>query len=725
MRNLVLLRGPAGCGKSTWIEKMGLKQYTLCADEIRVMVQSPILLPDGREQISQKNDKRVWELLYTLLEERMKRGEFCIVDATHARPERVAESYKKLCEKYRYRCYAVQFDTDLDTILDQNLNRNMYKQVPEDVIKTMYAQMERPLPNWVTTIKPEEFNKTFPAVLPMLDFSNYTSIHIFGDIHGCYDPLAEYFSMYPYREDNLYIFTGDYIDRGIQNKAVLEFLISLSEYKNVYFLEGNHEIWLRYYSEDREDEIRSTEFLRYTLPQIKELDKSKLREFCRRLGQLSWFTYHGNKYLVTHGGIPVLPSPYYSSEEYIKGVGKYEDYLLVEQTWNALTYDDHYQIHGHRNTENSPIKNCRVYNLCDTIEFGGYLRVAVLDQDGISEVKIKNNTYFVKEVTEEDVVIPTSEEPSVIIEQLRHNKFIYEKRLNGNVSSFNFTDRAFYEKEWNDQTQRARGLFVNTSTNEVVARAYDKFFNVNETSDTKLAELRRNLVFPVEVYVKYNGFMGIVGYDSETESVWYCSKSSNQSNFSNWFKETLLSFTTEEKLKKLVKDQGYSLVFEVIRKEDPHIIDYEGKDFVILLDAFKRSFTVEKALYRELWSISLELQVPVKEFYRSLLNYNEFYEFCEEVEKVGYRNDVGKTVEGYVMEDSRGYQVKIKSGYYKLWKLFRGIAVSMSKGRPVDTKIFITPESNAIYKFFRTLDRETLAKPIIELRKMFERIYEY
>lgn len=31
MRVLLLLRGGAGCGKSTWIEQNGLKPYTLCA----------------------------------------------------------------------------------------------------------------------------------------------------------------------------------------------------------------------------------------------------------------------------------------------------------------------------------------------------------------------------------------------------------------------------------------------------------------------------------------------------------------------------------------------------------------------------------------------------------------------------------------------------------------------------------------------------------------------
>ena len=42
MRVLLLLRGSDGCGKSTWIDKNGLKPYTLSADDIRLLCQSPV-----------------------------------------------------------------------------------------------------------------------------------------------------------------------------------------------------------------------------------------------------------------------------------------------------------------------------------------------------------------------------------------------------------------------------------------------------------------------------------------------------------------------------------------------------------------------------------------------------------------------------------------------------------------------------------------------------------
>jgi len=41
MRNLVLLRAPAGAGKSTWIKQNNLSQYTISADDVRLLFQSP------------------------------------------------------------------------------------------------------------------------------------------------------------------------------------------------------------------------------------------------------------------------------------------------------------------------------------------------------------------------------------------------------------------------------------------------------------------------------------------------------------------------------------------------------------------------------------------------------------------------------------------------------------------------------------------------------------
>lgn len=111
MRVLLLLRGSAGCGKSTWIEQHGLKPYTLCADDIRLMCSGPKLSADGKEIIDQSNDTVVWNTLFRLLEIRMQNGEFTVIDATNSKTSEM-NRYKTLCEQHKYRIYCVDF-TDI------------------------------------------------------------------------------------------------------------------------------------------------------------------------------------------------------------------------------------------------------------------------------------------------------------------------------------------------------------------------------------------------------------------------------------------------------------------------------------------------------------------------------------------------------------------------------------------------------------------------------------
>ena len=59
MRTLLLFRGAPGCGKSTFIEKNGLKQYALSADDIRLLCQNPALDVNGNTVIAaNQNEKR-------------------------------------------------------------------------------------------------------------------------------------------------------------------------------------------------------------------------------------------------------------------------------------------------------------------------------------------------------------------------------------------------------------------------------------------------------------------------------------------------------------------------------------------------------------------------------------------------------------------------------------------------------------------------------------------
>lgn len=474
MRVLLLLRGSAGCGKSTWIEQNGLKPYTLSADDIRLLCQSPVLQPDGTVGISQSNDKTVWKTLFNLLEIRMQKGEFTVIDATNSKTSEM-NRYKQMCETYKYRMYCVDFtDIPIDEVKRRNACREELKRVPDAAIDKMYSRFKtQKIPSGIKVIKPNELDSIW---MKLFDLSEYKKIHHIGDVHGCHTALKKYIDDNGgIKDDEFYIFCGDYVDRGIENSDVIKYLISIKDKKNVLMLEGNHERWLWLWANGCAG--KSKEFELVTKPQLEDakIDKKDVRQLYRKFGQCAYYKYGENIYLVTHAGLSVLPDnlTFVATDQMIHGVGNYNDFEKIAETFTEKMPLNYYQIHGHRNTKQVPIRvNDRVFNLEGRVEFGGDLRCVQLDKDGMHEVEVHNEVFKTPEMREEQSV--TNSSVADVIISLRANRYIQEKKF-GNISSFNFTSKAFYEKIWDEQTTKARGLYLDTFKGKVAARAYDKF----------------------------------------------------------------------------------------------------------------------------------------------------------------------------------------------------------------------------------------------------------
>ena len=725
MRVLLILRGSAGCGKSTWIEQNGLKDYALSADDIRLMCQSLILQTDGTIGISPNSDKTVWGILFKMLELRMKDGCFTVIDATNSKTSEMTR-YKDLCQKYRFRIYCVDFtDIPIDEVKRRNANRTEVKRVPEDVIDKMYSRFTtQKIPSGITAIKPNELNKIW---YKMIDLSEYKKIHHIGDIHGCYTVLEKYLNDNGgIKDDEFYIFCGDYIDRGIENVEVINFLLSIKDKENVLLLEGNHEQWLYTYGNDIIG--RSKEFEFVTKPQLEEakVDKKTIRQLYRKFAQCAYYKYGDNVYLVTHAGLSIIPDnlTLVSTSQMIKGVGSYNDFENIAETFYEKMPSNYYQIHGHRNTKQLPIRiNDRVFNLEGRVEFGGDLRCVQVDKDGIHEIQIHNDVFRKPEEKESQSVV-TSSVGDVIIE-LRANKYVQEKKFD-NISSFNFTKQAFYDGVWNEQTIKARGLYLDTYKGKVVARAYNKFFSINERPETRLDRLQNQLQFPITAYVKENGYLGIVSYDEYKDELFIASKSTIEENSAKWLKEALYRDVTpenREKMKQYAKDNNVSFVFEnVDMKNDPHIIEYpESK--LYLLDIVYNQMNFEKYDYDTMCDIAYQLGLTPKEKAFEIANWQEFYDWYYEVLESDYEYN-GRKIEGFVIEDNVGYMTKLKLTYYNFWKFMRSVsAESIKYGYIRKTSALTTPLSNEYYAWVRKLHEveniDEVPKDICTLRRMF------
>ena len=715
MRSLIILRGSPASGKSTWVRKMGLENYCLSADGIRLLVQSPIMSStEKHEVICQNNDGYVWQLLFELLEERMKKGEFVVIDATHSRSSDFSR-YNKLCERYRYRRYYVDFsDVSIEECKRRNAEREEYKRVPENVIDKMYSRLEtqQKTSGWVEVDKENFWNE---VGMRLFDLNKCEHIHIFGDIHGCLNPLKKYFEKYPYNENDYYIFSGDYIDRGLQNKETLEFLMPMANYSNVLLLEGNHERWLNHYSMDEYEEIHSKTFLNKTANELRELDKKDIRAFYRKIGQIAYFQYDNKRYLISHGGISYMPKELQliATEQFIKGVGDYN--IQIDEIFSENEKgSDIIQVHGHRNT--FEIDNCsNSYNLEGRVEFGGELRILQLTK-GCEPKMIKiPNDYFGKPEEVNEFRECKTKGIVPVIEQLRASKDIKETTLGNNISSFNFTRNAFYSKKWDSLTCKARGLFVDTEKDKVVARGYEKFFNVNEVKSTELEHLLHTFKGKITCFKKENGFLGILSLVNG--ELFLASKSTNVGEFAEYFKNLFeKSEIDKDKLLDYLKEHDVSLTFEVIDVEnDPHIIEYD-KSKIVLLDIIHNDYEFKREPYEEVQKLSKLIGCECKSIYVEFDDIRDFHRWY--LENTDEENMSHSDIEGVVIENN-GFMTKLKFPYYKFWKFMRRVKEQVAHSNSPKLSSLYNAEANYFFAWLKKQDKSILEKDIITLRKKY------
>lgn len=737
MRVLVLMRGAMGCGKSTFIKERGWEPYTLCADNIRMLAQSPVLDVDGNPTISQQNDKVTWRILFELLENRMKRGDFTVIDATNTKTVEM-NRYKKLADKYRYRIYCIDMtDVPIEVAKERNRQRDPLKFVPEAAIDRAYARFaNQKIPSGITVLKPNETDK---ILYHPIDLSSYDKVHVIGDIHGCYTALKQFMDSQNIDGNEYFIFLGDYLDRGIELGKTLNYLMDISEkYRNVTFLEGNHEGVLRHWAND--EPVNTKEFRQNTAPALEgfNVDKKRARIFCRKLAQCMFFKYDESIVLVTHGGISTIPKSnlvYIATEQMIKGVGNYGDSDYVDDAFRDETPYNYIQVHGHRNETNTPVRvNEAAFNLNGNVERGGYLRAVTFTHGGVTEThEIKNDIYYIPEdVTQTDEQI-INKDIADIVAHMRASKNIEEKSF-GDISSFNFTRNAFRKREWDGMTTKARGLYIDTKHNEIAARGYEKFFNYKERAETMPEVLVTKLKFPVSVYVKENGYLGILSTDHNGELI-FATKSSLTGDHAKWFKENMFNIygaDTVEKLRRFAFDNNVSLVFEVIDiVNDPHVIKYKQND-CILLDIIYNDIKFHKMPYIDVCDVANRCGVSHKILDTIIEDYEGLIGLINKATKPNFMMTTDriddKCIEGFVFEDENGFMFKLKTYYYNYWKALRGVARQTFKNGFCNfTGGLQSVESNYFYGWckdkFYTLGndgvKEYLTKDIITLRDEF------
>lgn len=269
-----------------------------------------------------------------------------------------------------------------------------------------------------------------------------------------------------------------------------------------------------------------------------------------------------------------------------------------------------------------------------------------------------------------------------LVIEMRNNRFIREKELGNGLSSFNFTRQAFYSAHWDEQTIKSRGLFIDTINNKIVCRGYPKFFRYGEQGiDSEYLE--KNIKFPVSIYKKENGFLGL--FASRNGQPLFATKSQIEGPYNDYFKncmENCLGDLIIEQLRNYCEKNNCTILFEVVDMiNDPHIIEYKRPYNVFLLDIVKNDIEFSKLSYEQLLKFGGKYRIQVKErCYASIKNMSSLSFF---IDRVLYcapaMADDFQFIEGFVIEDNNGFMFKLKTLFYSFWKQMRGVAGSVIK----------------------------------------------
>jgi RNA ligase len=144
----------------------------------------------------------------------------------------------------------------------------------------------------------------------------------------------------------------------------------------------------------------------------------------------------------------------------------------------------------------------------------------------------------------------------------------------GTRALFNYTNKAQYDNEWNDATRKTRGLIIDTRTEKVVSRPFEKFFNWSQIPVEEQARLMNK---PVDTYEKWDGSLGIL-YGLHTGEHRIATRGSFTSPQALHATEVLQTrYPTFEPI------LGLTYLFEIVYPQNRIVVNYQSMDDLVLI----------------------------------------------------------------------------------------------------------------------------------------------
>lgn len=215
------------------------------------------------------------------------------------------------------------------------------------------------------------------------------------------------------------------------------------------------------------------------------------------------------------------------------------------------------------------------------------------------------------------------------------------RKERGDLLLYCYTPQCIQARNWTPITRAARGITLERSTDQIIARPFPKFFNLGEMPESAPESLPAGS-FNVEE--KLDGSLGVVFHDGSKWDI--ATRGAFESPQAEFARARLLSSLD------LSRAPGdHTLLFEILYPKNRIVVNYGGRTEMVLLGAIHTETGAE--VDREaLSTLAGDLGASLPETYS-----------YDNVLDLPFPED-GTQFEGYIIRFDDGFRVKVKSPHY-------------------------------------------------------------
>lgn len=676
---LYVLSAPQAAGKSTLADQLRrqVPNSVVSRDEIRERLFGVGHLSSGKEFLYgwHMGEGFTNGVLHQTIAARMSQRLPTLVDATFlVESERSELAY--IAKQYGMPFEVLFLEADEETCIARNASRRL--PVPASVIKESFVNWQR------TTVYPSR-QIARDDQLEFVPLKMGLDTDVVGDVHGLLEDLKILLNDAGYvldkqgvphhPEGRRLLFDGDVVDRGPESIPLLQFVHQAVRSGGHVLLRGNHENKL----------LRNLAFYynKQELPMTAMAPMQTFKDFLRLSKEeqqelFQFLLYTPAKVVIDALPLPVavvhanigefnpvnMPSElaFYGQERISKDTDKLWNERVERGDLGFLLVRGHIEATGVAQQAVQVLEARQVY--------GGELRLLPIDRWLVTaanlplkaEGSIIDRDYLTaaRQVTlarkcDYDFGAKMADRVELIkgLARLLDEKLVSAKKV-GELSIYRYKQSVFWDNLWNKDPllKKARGIVID-QTNQIVAHPFDKVFNWGE-GDTGL-DLPSTM--PVVVVNKLNGFLGVMSaYEYAPNSVLYSTTGSLNSPFVDLLRLASERELNQEKLGVFLKERNLSLMFEVLDRSDPHIIQIDPKDYGLWLIGARSTLAADSPLLKEEELDALAFELGVRRPDHKKMTIGELKKMAE-----------GQEIEGWlVRRDDEGQEplFKIKTTYY-------------------------------------------------------------